>query len=218
MTRPLPAVFDTLTTGSPLWLRLVDAFTGGPPQGPVAVRLELRRGADWEPLSWPHHLTGGGDLGFVGLGRSGHEPARTFDVRVTVTTPRTQPATTAGDDRVTATLSTWSEASPPIPVPTRVTFFPTTDYSFGANVPVLTGRVVDAAGDPVDRAEVSVTETVRGSPLAERTLADTDGWFRLPVRWSAGATQVDVTSGALTGSFALTIPDDLAAVARITVT
>jgi hypothetical protein len=218
VTRPLPAFFDSVTTGSPLWLRLVDAFTGRPPQGPVSVRLELRRGTDWEPLAWPHHLTGGGDLGFVGLGRSGREPAQTFDVRVTVTAPRTQPATTAGDDRVTATLSTWSEASPPRPVPTQVTFFPTTDYSYGANVPVLTGQVLDAAGDPVARAEVTVTETVGGSPVDERALTDTDGWFRLPVRWSAGATQVDATSGALTGSLAFTVPDDLAAVARITVT
>lgn len=218
MTRPLPAVFDSVTTGSPLWLRLVDAFTGRPPQGPVDVRLELRRGPDWEPLPWSHHLTAGGDLGFVGLGRSGREPAQTFDVRVTVTAPRTQPATTAGDDRVTARLSTWSEASPPSPVPTQVTFFPTTDYVYGANVPVLTGQVVDTTGAPVSRAEVTVTETVRGSPVAERTLTDTGGWFRLPVRWSAGATQVDATSGTRTGSLALTVPDDLAAAARITVT
>lgn len=218
MTRPLPAFFDSVTTGSPLWLRLVDAFTGRPPQGPVAVRLELRRGTDWEPLAWPHHLTGGGDLGFVGLGRGGREPTQTFDVRVTVTAPRTQPATITGDDRVTARLSTWSEASPPNPVPTQVTFFPTPDYVYGANVPVLTGQVVDATGAPVSRAEVAVTETVRGSPVAERTLTDTGGWFRLPVRWSAGATQMDATSGTRTGSLALAVPDDLVAVARITVT
>lgn len=218
MTRPLPDVFDSVTTGSPLWLRLVDAFTGRPPQGPVDVRLELRRGTDWEPLAWPHHVTGGGDLGFVGLGRSGREPPQTFDVRVTVAAPRTQPATVSGADTVTATLSTWSEASPPSPVPTLVTFFPTTDYSFGANVPVLSGQVLDAAGDPVARAEVTVTETVRGSPVAERALTDATGWFRLPVRWSAGATQVDVTSGALAGTHTLTVPADVATVVRITVT
>ena len=218
MTRPLPLVLDSLTTGSPLWLRLVDSFTGRPPQGPVKVRLELRRGTEWEPLAWPHHLTGGGDLGFVGLGRSARDPAQTFDVRVTVAVPRTQPSTATGAASVTATLSTWSDASPPSPVPTELTFFPMTDYSFGANVPLLSGRVLDAAGRPVDRAVVTVTEIVRGSPVDELTLTDTDGWFRLPVRWSSGATQVDVTSGALTGSAAFTVPDDLATVARITVT
>lgn len=215
--RPL-AARDVRVTASPLWLRLVDELTERPPTGPVEVGLELRRGASWEPLRHAHHLTAAGDLGFVGLGRTRPGRATTFDVRVTVTAPRTQTADPTGSPSLTATVTTWSDQSPPAPVMQTITFFPTPDYPFAAGTPLVTGRVVDAAGRPVARARVSVRETVHGAPVVERTLSDPDGWFRLPVRWSVGSTRLDVVRAPLTGFLTLTVPDDLTDIATVTVT
>ena len=45
-----------------------------------------------------------------------------------------------------------------------------------------------------------------------------DGWFRLPLRWSSGATQVTATHGALSGGATITVPDDLATTLTLTLT
>jgi hypothetical protein len=218
MSAPLLGAWDVRFAASPLWLRLVDVFTRRPPTGPVEVGLELHRGGAWEPLRHRHHLTSAGDLAFVGLGRAGTGTATTFDVRVTVTAPRTQAADPTGEPSLTATVVTWTDQSPPAPVMQRIMFFPGVDYAFAGGTPVVTGRVVDGANSPVARARVSVTETVRGVPLVESTLTDAAGWFRLPVRWSAGSTQLDAVRPPLAGSLTFTVPDDLAAIATVTVT
>jgi hypothetical protein len=203
---------------TPLWLRLVDEVSGHPPTGPLEVLLERRDGATWEPLSHAHQISSRGDLGFLDLGRGRPGDGGTFDVRVTVTAPHMQSATAAGDQSVTQTIAVWSAQSPPTPVPVEVRFFPAPDYPFGPCTPLLSGRAVDAAGEPVDRSWVSATETVRGSPVVERTLTGADGWFRLPLRWSSGATQVDAVKGPLSDSATLTVPDDLGDVVTLTLT
>jgi hypothetical protein len=203
---------------TPLWLRLVDEVSGRPPTGPLEVLLERQNGVTWEPLYHAHQISSRGDLGFLDLGRGRPGDDGTFDVRITVTAPHMQSATAAGAASVTQTITVWSEQAPPTPVPAEVRFFPSPDYPFGAGIPLLSGRAVTAAGAPVDRAWISVTETVRGSPVVERTLTGADGWFRLPLRWSSGATQVDAVKGPLTDSAALTVPDDLGAVVTLTMT
>lgn len=215
--RPLTSPEDRLAA-TPLWLRLVDEVTGRPPIGPLEVLLERRSGATWEPLEHAYQLSSRGDLGFLDLGRGRPGDAGTFDVRVTVTAPHTQAATATGAASVTRTIAVWSEQSPPAPVPVEVRFFPSPGYPFGAGTPLLSGRAVTAAGVPVDRAEVTATEIVRGSPVVERTLTGADGWFRLPLRWSSGATQVDAVKGPLTDSATLTVPDDLGEVVTLTLT
>lgn len=203
---------------SPLWLRLVDEVTGRPPTGPLEVLLERRNAAAWERFEHKHQISSRGDLGFLDLGRAGPDDAGAFDVRVTVTAPRMQAATAAGDSSVTRTVHRWSVQAPPVPVPVEVRFFPTPAYPFGPGTPLLSGRAEDATGDPIDRAWVSVTETIRGAPVVERTLTGADGWFRLPLRWSSGATQVDAVRGPLTGTASLTVPDDLGDVLVLTLT
>jgi hypothetical protein len=209
---------ETRLAASPLWLRLVDEVTGRTPAGPLEVLLERRNGAEWEPLDQKHQISSRGDLGFLNLGRARPGDAGAFDVRVTVTAPRMQAATAAGSTSVTRTINRWSAQAPPTPVPVEVRFFPSPDYAFGPGTPLLSGRAVTAAEAPVDRAWVSVTETIRGAPVVERTLTGADGWFRLPLRWSSSATQVDAVKELLTATANLTVPDDLGDVLILTLT
>ena len=108
---------DVRLAATPLWLRLVDEFSGRPPTGPLAVLLERHNGAAWEPLVHAHQISSRGDLGFLDLGRGRPGDAGTFDVRVTVTAPHTQSATATGAANVTRTITLWSEQSLPTPVP-----------------------------------------------------------------------------------------------------
>lgn len=213
----LRAAEDRLAA-TPVWIRLVDEFTGRRPSGPLEVLLERRDGAAWVPLDHPHQVSSRGDLGFLDLGRARPGQSGTFDVRITVSAPHTQAATTLGSPTVTRTIARWSVQAPPAPTPIEVRFFPTPSYAFGPGTPLLSGNARDAAGDPVPRAMVSVTETINGTPVVERTLTDESGWFRLPLRWSSGATSVQAAKGALGGSATITVPDDLADVLTLTLT
>jgi hypothetical protein len=207
---------ESRLAASPIWLRLVDTHTGRRPADPVEVSLERRDGTAWVPWSVPHQLTGAGDLGFLDLARGRPGDTGSVDVRVWVTSPGTVTDTTTGEAVVEITVPIWSEAAPPTPAAQVVSFLPGPDYHFGNGVPLLAGRAVDAAGAPLDRCRVSVTETVRGSPVVERVMTNADGWFRLPLRWSSGATQVSATHGALTATAAITLPADLATILTLT--
>ncbi|MGO4362937.1 hypothetical protein [Terrabacter sp. RAF57] len=203
---------------TPLWVRLVDEFTGRRPAGPLEVLLERREGTAWVALECAHQISSRGDLGFLDLGRAKPGVAGSVQVRVSVSAPHTQSATAGGSASVIRTIDLWSAQAPPVPVPVVVRFFPLPSYAFGPGTPLLSGRALTAAGDPVLRAMVSVTELIGGSPVLERTLTDADGWFRLPLRWSSGATQVDATKGVLAGSANLIVPDDLDDVLDLTLT
>jgi hypothetical protein len=50
----------------------------------------------------------------------------------------------------------------------------------------------------------------------ERVMTNADGWSRLPLRWSSGATQVSATHGARTATAAITLPADLATILTLT--
>lgn len=205
-------------TASPVWLRLVDTFTGRPPTGPLDVRIERRDGARWIPLAVRHQVSSSGDLAFMDLGRARPGEAGSFDVRVSVTSPRTVADTATGDPFVVTTVTVWTDGSPPTPTALPVSFRPGPDYRFGPGVPLLSGRVVDQAGRPLDRTLVSVTETVRGAPVVEEVMTTADGWFRLPLRWSSGFTQIDAVCGPLSATTIVTVPDDLPVTLTLTLT
>jgi hypothetical protein len=208
---------ESRVSASPVWLRLVDTFTGQPPAGALDVRIEKRDGASWVPLAVAHQISSSGDLGFLDLGKGRPGQTGTFDVRVTVDHPDTVTDTVTGDPFVVSTVTVWTPGSPPSPTAQTVRFFPGPGYRFGPGIPLLTGRVLDQAGDPVDRAHVSATETLRGSPVIEEVMTTAGGWFRLPLRWSAGTTQIDVVRGPLTGGTTITVPDDLPVTVTLTV-
>ena len=113
----------------------------------------------------------------------------------------------------------WSEAAPPAPTAQVVSFLPGPDYSFGPGVPLLAGRVVDTAGAPLDRAAISVTETVRGSPVVERA-HDRRRRVVPPARCAGrpGPPRSPRHDGALSGSATITVPDDLDTILTLTLT
>jgi hypothetical protein len=208
---------ETRSAATPLWLRLLDTYTGRPP-AEVDVVLERKVGTDWVVLRHPHQLSSQGDLGFLNLGRGRWGSAGSFDVRVTCTAPRTIAETGSGGPALEATITIWTDQSPPVPTVDTISFFPAPDYAFSPATPLLTGRVVASSGDPVNRARVRVIETFGATLVIEEARTTADGWFRLPVRWSSGATQVDADKGVLTDSIAIVVPDDLRSLPTLTLT
>jgi hypothetical protein len=77
---------------------------------------------------------------------------------------------------------------------------------------------MDPAGGPVARARVWANATVQNTPLTEEVRSDGDGRFRLPLRWSVGATDVNASDGAHAGSITVVLPADLSSTHQITLT
>ena len=133
--------------------------------------------------------------------------------------PRTITVSGTGDPFVTVTVSIWSTDNPPTPTPQWVKFLPAPDYTFGPAVPLLSGRALTRQAIPsAASTRVSATEIVHGSPVVEEAMTTDDGWFRLPLRWSSGSTQIEAVYGALTGSTTITVPDGLPTTVTLTVT
>jgi len=205
---------------SPVWLRLVDMFTGAAPQGPVAVQVERREGARWLAVNVPYELKPTGDLAFVNLGRvrSGQAGSpRAY--RVTASAPRTISETAAGAPSLVLIVTTWSiDAPPATPQLREIRCYPAPDYRFGPGVPLVSGTVTQVAtGAPETRARVRVTETVLGNQLVEEVRTNDDGWFRIPLRWSSGATDIDADRSGASGSATINVPADLGSVVSIAI-
>jgi hypothetical protein len=211
---------EPMIAASPIWIRLRDTFTGRPPAGPVHVSIERRVGADWIALQQRHQLSSTGDLTFVGLGRT-RDPAAvgTFDVRILVDCPGTIPEALDGGAAVVKTITAWAPDALDTPfLPDDLRLFPGPSYGFPAGAPLLAGRVIDAHGDPAGRARVWATATVQNTLLTEEVRSDGEGRFRLPLRWSAGATDVRASHGAQAGSITVSVPADLSSTHQITLT
>ena len=219
MTRPTLHLERTVAA-SPIWIRMRDTFTGSPPTGPVHVALDRRVGANWVAIKHRHQLSATGDLAYVNLGRSGDPRAvGTFDVRVSVDSPGTIPESSSGDAAITKTITAWAPGAPNAPsLPDELRLFPGPSYAFPAATPLLAGRVTNADGEPVPRARVWATATVQNTLLTEEVRSDGDGRFRLPLRWSAGATDIHASSGAHAGSITVVVPADLSSTHQITLT
>ena len=205
---------------SPVWIKLRDTFTGSAPLGPLAVAIERRTGATWTPVRQRHQVTPAGDLAFVNLGRS-RDPATTgtFDVRVTVDCAGTIPEALNGDPAITTTVTTWAPDAPATPAqPDVLRFFPGPEYRFPAGTPVLAGRVVDSNGDPVARVRVFSTASVHGVQATEEVRTDARGYFRLPLRWSTGATDVKAALGGRNAAITVSVPADLPTTQQMTLT
>jgi hypothetical protein len=212
-------VTETIKAASPVWLRLVDNFTGLAPTGPIEVTVERQDGAPWVPVDLPPLLKSNGDLAFVNLGRvRKSEAGAQFDIRVTAVAPRMVAETASGEASVTATITTWTDDTPPPkPIPQEIRFYPGPDYPFGPGVPLLPGQVIDANGDPAARAQVTATETVLGNAVVEEVRSTDDGTFRLPLRWSSGSTQIDARrQGRVAPPLIINVPADLGSVHIIT--
>jgi len=217
--RGVPLSAERNVAASPVWLRLVDMFRSGAPVGPISVAVERLEAGQWRAVEAPHELKPSGDLAFVNLGRVQREHAgRQFNLRVTVNADGTVSETSNGAPSMVLTVTTWAPEAPPASPPVReIRLFPGPDYRYGPGVPLLSGRVTHANGDPAGRAQVWATETVLGNPLTEEVRANDAGWFRLPLRWSSGSTQVNADRSGASGSRTINVPADLASVAGITI-
>lgn len=211
---------ETTVAASPIWVRLRDTFTGRAPAGAISVSAQRSAGGGWVALEHPHRVGPDGDLAFVNLGRT-RDPGAvgTFDVRITVAGPGMISEDANGDPVLTATVAAWAPDAPAVPSqPDELRLFPGPAYRFPAGTPLLAGVVVDSNGDPVPRARVWATETVQSTPLTEEVRSDGEGRFRLPLRWSAGATTVNGGLGSLAGSIVVSLPAALSSTHQITLT
>jgi hypothetical protein len=211
---------EPMVAASPIWIRLLDTFTSRPPAGPVRVSIERRAGDGWLAIAQRHQVSAAGDLTFVNLGRTRDpEAIGTFDVRVFVDCPGSIPEALGGGAAVTKTITAWAPDAPDVPLlPDALRLFPGPSYAFPSGTPLLAGQVVDAQGDPTPRARISATATVQNTLLTEEVRSDGDGRFRLPLRWSAGTTDVRASHGAQAGSITVTLPAALSSTHQITLT
>jgi hypothetical protein len=217
--RATPLSIDRIIAASPVWIRLVDTFRDGPPVGATTVTVERRDGARWLTVDVPYELKPRGDLAFLNLGRVRRGDAGTqIDFRVTVAVAGGITETANGSASEVLTVTTWSADAPPAtPPPQEIRCYPAPDYPFSPGIPLVNGTVQDANGDAVGRARVRVTETILGKTLIEEVRTNDSGWFRLPLRWSSGATQIDADRAGATGSQTINVPADLGSVVSITI-
>jgi hypothetical protein len=217
--RGSPLSIDRVVAASPVWIRLVDSFRDGPPVGAASVTVERRDGARWRVVDVPYELKPSGDLAFVNLGRVRPADAGSqIDFRVTVAVAGTVTETANGLVSQVLTVTTWSADAPPAtPRPQEIRCYPAPDYQFSPGIPLINGTVQRANGQAVGRARVRVTETILGTIRVEEVRTNDSGWFRLPLRWSSGATQVVADRAAATGSRTINVPADLGSVVSITI-
>ncbi len=202
----------------PVALRLVDDFTGRAPMGRIRATLdaEVTPGA-FAPTDRVPLLTEAGLVAFPGLERrrspAGLAPRR-YRVRIDADLYRPRYRATADGEVFDA--SPWDDVHPPatpLQEPRTSFLFPAAVYPFAAEIRVLHGLVVDAAGNPGPDAHVHVS-------TLESALSDERGAFSLPLRWAATGAVVDADDlrNSRTGSLTLTLPDDLRRSRTITVT
>lgn len=211
-------IVERTVAASPIWIRLRDTFTGVAPAGPVTVSLERLAGPRWVPFNYRHQLSRDGDLAFLNLGRT-RDPGAvgSFDVRVTVTSPASIAETPSGEAALELVVPSWAPDAPITPIsPIDVRLFPSPAYAFPPGTPLLSGRVVDLAGDPVARARVWASETVLSTTRAEEVRTDGGGRFRLPLRWSSGSTDIHASHGASSGQITVTLPAGLSSTQQLT--
>jgi hypothetical protein len=220
MSAPRTRAHELAVAASPIWIQLRDTFTGTAPRGPVGVRLERSAGTSWVEFDHPAQISSAGQLGFVNLGRSRNRAGKALAVRIHVTAPGSIAETPDGDPAITATIPAWGwgPAPPAPPAPTDLLLYPAPAYAFPSRTPIVAGQVLDAHGDPAPGARVWATAKVQNTLLTEEVRSDGDGRFRLPVRWSVGATDVRSSHRGRAGSLTVVVPADLSSTHQITLT
>lgn len=185
----------------------------------MTVLVQRADGTTWRTIEPRYVLGGTGNLAFLGLGRlTPGGSADPYQVRVTVRAPRSIAESAAEHEYLEATITPWTDETPPLPNAEVISFYPGPDYPYGADVPLLSGAVSDAAGDPVPRAAVKATETVHASVRTEEVRTTVDGTFRLPLRWSAGSTQITASDNGRIESLSIDVPADLGSALHIILT
>ena len=226
---------------SPIGLRLIDDFTGGPPIGWVRAQLELRDDSgDWRATDIEAKRTLSGILAYPGLERHAEvvgKPPRRYRVKLEAEFYRPvyrmipagpvlgPPYYRETADGIEFDAFPYNDANPPTdytvnpPVEIRlqardVMLAPAVNYPFPTHVRVLRGKVVDATNKPVVDAEVRRSNTERGS-------SGEQGAFALPLRWPPNGVPIAIDAidhhTGQTGTINITLPQALSSSQTITV-
>ncbi len=179
---------------SPIGLRLLDELTGERPIGRVEAFLDVRDvlgGAAWRATGIQPVRTPGGVVAWPGLERRADAggPPRHYRVRITADFYRPIYPSSPYDGFEFDAFP-WNDTNPPRTItrfPQDAKLAPAPGYPFPPFVPVLRGRVVDAAGKPVADADVKLAKR-------ERVLSDERGEFALPLRFAAFGVPLDIES------------------------
>jgi hypothetical protein len=205
-----------------LGVELIDGYSGVAPLGWVRVELDVDEGSGvFRPIAAPQAVTAGGITWFPWLERHrdarGRAP-RTYRVRVAAQFYVAE----YSYDRLGLEflVAPYDDTTPPLvpPQPLRVRLLPSTNYPFAAAVPVLRGKIVDPANEPVPLARVRWLDLALPT---DRVLSDADGEFDLPMRRAPLGTAVVVAadhSSGTNGSVSVQLPQDLSVYQTIQIT
>jgi hypothetical protein len=196
---------------SPVGLRLVDELTGEPPLGSVQATLDIQGpGGAWRRTDIPAVMTPSAVIIYPGLERHAQVaglPARQYRVRLTA--DLYIPHYRINADGIGFTAWPYNDQNPPAHIvksPTDTPLVPAVNYPFSAEMPVLRGRVVDAAGNGVPDAYVTQGNN-------ERAVSDARGEYALPLRWVAPNTLVTIDAAdqrtGRTGQIDVLLPTSL---------
>ena len=191
-------------------LQLIDASGGSPParsgsgcatrspgrprSGRSTVALERRTGATWDDVRLPPPASRRRRPRRSSTSAAAATRRRpgSFDVRVTVTRAAMIAEAATGDATITTTVDRVGARGPgrTVAARRRCASFPGRPTAFPRGTPAARrprrrrGRRPRRA-----RARLRRPTTVQAAPVTEEVRTDDDGWFRLPLRWSAGATR-----------------------------
>lgn len=207
--RPLPGERSELY--SPIGLRLLDDMTGERPIGRIEAFLDVREGAAWRLTGIPAVRTPGGVVAYPGLERRADVsgPPRHYRVRLTAELYRpVYPL--APFEGFEFDAFPWNDTNPPrttVRFPQDAKLTPAPGYPFPSFVPVLRGRVVDAAG-PVADADVKFMKLTQ---VVSRVLSDERGEFALPLQLAPFGAPVTIKADHRNRSrtLSVTLPNDL---------
>src|SRR5262249_51178284 len=137
---------------------LVDDHTGNLPITTATVALEVSDGAGWRKLARSPVVTALGTYAFTRLEKRGDaRNASSRKYRLTVTAPGYTPYYRFDRDGIVIDVYPYDDDRPPAVLPFRpeiIPLYPAADYPFGANAPVIFGKVLDSTGTPVQFALV----------------------------------------------------------------
>jgi hypothetical protein len=202
---------DRFLNRSPIGLRLIDEFRGGPPIGAVRAHLEIDDGGgQFRAVDIAAVLTPSSVIVYPDLGRTSHpDVAPTRHYRVTLDADYYMPLYTATPAPVGTPSGLefdappWNDfIAPSQPaVFVEVALLPAPNYPFESHYPVIHGIVQD-----VNLLRVPSALVARGGQ--ERVLTDARGVYSLPLRWAQGPTIIDATDDAArTGSITVDVSD-----------
>jgi hypothetical protein len=201
---------DTIAMHVPIGLKLVDDFTGRPPQGGIRLTLDAEDGPGWQETDRQPVRTHGGLYAYPGLGRMVDPiaiPIRRYRVRIAA--ELYVPAYRETSDGIECLVPSYNDRNPPTStplMPLTVVLMPAAAYPFPSSAPVLRGIVRDGAGAAVADARVTVSNI-------NRVLTDERGAFSAPLtrQTLVGQIQLDaehVRTG-MTGMAQLILPGAL---------